>query len=222
MADRLTAMELFVRVTESGSFSAAARDSATSQSRVSKIIAGLEARLKAPLLVRTTRHMSLTETGERYYRQCKAVLAAIEDAESAVASGQQAITGRLRVNTSAMLALPLVLPALLAFRAKNPGLEVDLVMDDRRIDPVAEAVDLIVRVGALDDSRLVVRRVGRSTFGFYAAPAYLAQTAEPIARLADLARHAVIALPERRQARTIDTGDGAEPPAPCRGLARSP
>lgn len=206
MSDRLGAMETFVRVIESNSFSAAARALGTSQSRVSKTIAALEKRLDVRLLIRTTRHLSLTQAGGEYYRQCKAVLTAIEDAEVGARLGQHAVTGRLRVNAAAILALSLVQPALLAFRREHPGLSIDITMDDRRIDPVQEGVDLIVRVGALNDSGLVSRKVGTSTLGFYAAPSYL-QRSKPIARLADLSEHALIALPERQAQRGLEIGD---------------
>jgi len=201
MTDRLAAFETFVRVVEAQSFTAAARILGSSQSRVSKAIAALETRLGARLIARTTRHLALTPAGSELYVKARAILAAVEEAEAAVRADE--ISGRLKVNTSAMLALPLVQPALLAFRAAHPGLRIELVMDDRRIDPVEEGVDLIVRVGALDDSRLVARRAGSVRFGFYATPAYLAQAGEPQS-IEALATHRVIGIPERRGARPAD------------------
>lgn len=198
MADRLAAMETFVRVVDGNSFTAAARALGSSQSRVSKAIAALEARLGARLIVRTTRHISLTPDGTEFYRRARAILAATEEAEAGVRIGQDLIGGRIKVNTSAMLALPLVQPALLAFREAHPKLSIELVMEDRRIDPVEEGVDLIVRVGALDDSGLVARRAGAARFGFFAAPAYLAANPAPLRTLADLSQHTMIAIPERR------------------------
>jgi DNA-binding transcriptional LysR family regulator len=198
MADRLAAFETFVRVVEAQSFTAAAKTLGSSQSRVSKAIAALEARLGARLIARTTRHLTLTPAGSELYLKARAILAAVEEAEAAVRADE--IRGRLKVNTSAMLALPLVQPALLAFKELHPGLSIELVMDDKRIDPVEEGVDLIVRVGALDDSRLVARRAGAAGLGFYAAPGYLARAGTPLTR-ADLAEHTVIGLPERRGAR---------------------
>jgi DNA-binding transcriptional LysR family regulator len=201
MTDRLAAFETFVRVVEAQSFTAAARTLGSSQSRVSKAIAALESRLGARLIARTTRHLTLTPAGSELYLKARAILAAVEEAEAAVRADE--ISGRLKVNTSAMLALPLVQPALLAFKAAHPALRIELVMDDRRIDPVEEGVDLIVRVGALDDSRLVVRRAGSVRFGFYATPAYLARAGEPLS-LDELAAHSVIGIPERRGARSAD------------------
>lgn len=191
-------METFVRVVDGNSFTAAARALGSSQSRVSKAIAALEARLGARLIVRTTRHISLTPAGTEFYRRARAILAAAEEAEAGVRIGQDLIGGRIKVNTSAMLALPLVQPALLAFRAAHSKLSIELVMDDRRIDPVEEGVDLIVRVGALDDSGLVARRAGAARFGFYATPGYLTANPVKLDSLADLSRHTVIAIPERQ------------------------
>lgn len=201
MTDRLAAFETFVRVVEAQSFTAAARTLGSSQSRVSKAIAALESRLGARLIARTTRHLTLTPAGSELYLKARAILAAVEEAEAAVRADE--ISGRLKINTSAMLALPLVQPALLAFKAAHPALRIELVMDDRRIDPVEEGVDLIVRVGALDDSRLVARRAGSVSFGFYATPAYLARAGEPLS-LDELAEHSVIGIPERRGARSAD------------------
>lgn len=201
MTDRLAAFETFVRVVEAQSFTAAARALGSSQSRVSKAIAALEARLGARLIARTTRHLTLTPAGSELYLKARAILAAMEEAESAVRADE--ISGRLKVNTSAMLALPLVQPALLAFKAIHPELRIELVMDDRRIDPVEEGVDLIVRVGALDDSRLVARRAGAVRFGYFAAPAYLERAGEP-PTLEALAGHSVIGIPERRGSRSAE------------------
>jgi DNA-binding transcriptional LysR family regulator len=198
MTDRLAAFETFVRVVEAQSFTAAAKLLGSSQSRVSKAIAALEARLGARLIARTTRHLTLTPAGSELYLKARAILAAVEEAEAAVRADE--ISGRLKVNTSAMLALPLVQPALLAFKAAHPGLRIELVMDDRRIDPVEEGVDLIVRVGALDDSRLMARRAGGVRFGFYATAGYLAVAGVP-ETIEGLAGHSVIGIPERRGAR---------------------
>jgi DNA-binding transcriptional LysR family regulator len=201
MVDRLAALETFVRVVEAKSFTAAARTLGSSQSRVSKAIAALEARLGARLIARTTRHLTLTPAGSDLYLKARAILVAVEEAEAAVRADE--IGGRLKVNTSAMLALPLVQPALLAFKAAHPALRIELVMDDRRIDPVEEGVDLIVRVGELDDSRLVARRAGAVRYGFYATPRYLAATGQPDT-LEALATHSIIGIPERRGTRAGD------------------
>src|SRR5687767_309017 len=118
--DRVSEMEWFVRVVEAGSFSAAAAGSGTTQSFASKQVAQLETRLGVRLLNRTTRSVSLTEAGTAFYGRCVAVLASIDEAEATARMGQGAVHGRLRVNTSAVLAVALVQPALLAFRAEHP------------------------------------------------------------------------------------------------------
>lgn len=196
--DRLAAMETFVRVVEAKSFSAAARMTGASQPTVSKTVAELEQRLGTRLLNRTTRHLSLTEAGAIFYDRCRSVIAEIEDAEREARLGQASLRGTLRVNTSAVLAMALVQPALLTFRTEHPGVSIDLIMDDQRIDPVEEAVDLIVRFGVLEDSSLVARRAGSVSFGYFAAPSYLERSGHPLNRLEDLNHHEVITLRRRR------------------------
>src|SRR5687768_11448693 len=150
--DRLQAMETFARVVEGGSFSAAARAARVSQSQVSKLVAALEARVGTRLLNRTTRFVTPTEAGVAFYERCRAALVAIDEAEAEARAGQIAIRGTLRINTSAIAAASLVLPAAMAFRDANPGVRVDIVVDDRLIDPVQEGVDLLLRAGQLSDS----------------------------------------------------------------------
>ncbi|MCW5696399.1 MAG: LysR family transcriptional regulator [Bauldia sp.] len=197
MSDRLAAMETFVRVVDGGSFSAAAKSTGVSQPHVSKIVAGLEKRLGARLLNRTTRHITATEAGLAFYERCKAALTAIDDAETEARIGQGAIRGLLRINTSAMAGSALVLPAILAFRESHPGVRIEVAVDDRRIDPVQEGVDLIVRSGQLTDSTLVARRAGFAPLVLVAAPAYLVGRPAP-ATVKDLEDHAVVLIGRNR------------------------
>lgn len=195
-SDRLTTMEIFVRVVESGSFSSVARTRSTTQSAISKAIAALEARLGTRLLNRTTRSVAPTPAGLAYYSRCKSLLASISEAELEARFGQSALHGRLRVNTSAMLAMTLVQPVLLAFGRMHPQVAVELVMDDRRIDPVEQGADVIVRSGALADSTLMARRAGRSASGLYAAPSYL-ESAPALSNVADLGAHEIVTFTDR-------------------------
>lgn len=195
-SDRLMTMEIFVRVVESGSFSSVARARSTTQSAISKAVASLEARLGTRLLNRTTRSLAPTPAGLAYYSRCKSLLASIEEAELEARFAQSALHGRLRVNTSAMLAMTLVQPVLLAFGRLHPQVQLELVMDDRRIDPVEQGADVIVRSGALADSTLVARRAGRSAHGLYAAPSYL-EHAPALSNVADLEAHSVVMFTDR-------------------------
>lgn len=190
--DRIAEMQTFLRVVDLGSFSAAARETGLSQSYVSKIVAGLERRLGARLLNRTTRHVTPTEAGLIFYDRSKAALGAIDDAEAEARSGQVDLRGTLRISTSAMASAALVLPAILAFREAHPGVQIEAVVEDRRIDPVEERIDLIVRSGALTDSSLVARRAGYAELVIVASPAYLSGPRSIPATAGDLAAHDIV------------------------------
>lgn len=171
--DRFVSMAVFVTVVESGSFSAASRLLGLSQSRVSKIIAALEARLGTRLINRTSRHFSLTEAGRLYVDKCRAAIAAADEADDLARLGQEAIRGTLRVNTATFLAQALVQPALLAFGEMHPELRIDIVAQERRIDPIKEGIDLLVRSSDLDDSSLFRRKAGSAKRGLFVSPDYL-------------------------------------------------
>lgn len=176
--DRLAQIEAFIRVSEEGNFSAAARSLKTTQPSVSKAVADLEKRLGTRLLNRTTRSLSLTEAGAAYYRRMKRIVLLLDEANVEVQDGSESLRGRIRVNAPGLLASNLALPALLAFQKQFPEVTFDLIMEDRRIDPVGEAADVTVRIGALADSTLRARRAGAASIGYYAAPEYLARRRE--------------------------------------------
>lgn len=158
--DRLSALRLFVRAVETGSFSRAGRDSGMSQPATSRAIAALEADLGARLLMRTTRRLSVTEAGQRVYAQAQRLLAEEEALVEAAAGADREPIGRLRVSTSIALAIAEVAPHVDGFLKSWPRLRLDLAATDARIDPVAEGVDLILRLGPLTDSSLTGRRLG--------------------------------------------------------------
>jgi DNA-binding transcriptional LysR family regulator len=157
--DRLGSMAQFVRVVEAGSFSAAARILGQGQPAVSKAIAQLEARLGVRLVTRTTRALSLTDAGRVFYDRAKAVIDAAEEAEAAAKGADAALSGRLRVCAPVTFARLHIIPALPSFVAAHPGLDLDLVLDDRRIDLVEEGIDVAIRAGALADSSLVATHI---------------------------------------------------------------
>lgn len=158
--DRLTAMKTFVRVVESGSFSAVAREARATQSAVSKQVAALERALGARLLSRTTRSLALTEEGERYFEQARRLVAEIAEAESSLRQGEQQLTGWLRVAASVGFGRLKLLPLVKTFLAAHPGVKVDLRLNDGFIDLVEQGIDVAVRIGELADSTLVARRIG--------------------------------------------------------------
>ena len=174
--DRLSTLELFVRVVERASFSAAAADLGISRPVATAAIKDLERRLGTRLLQRTTRHVQPTAEGEAYYRRCVSILADLEDADRNAGGG---VGGLLRVDVPGNLARRLLLPALPAFLAEHPGLTVHIGESERFVDLVREGVDCVVRAGKLDDSDMVVRPLGVMQEITCASPDYLARYGTP-------------------------------------------
>lgn len=174
--DRFTTLDLFVRIVDRGSFSAAAADLSISRPVATTAIKDLEQRLGTRLLQRSTRHVQATVEGQAYYRRCVAILADLEDADRG-ASG--AVAGLLRVDVVGNLARTILLPALPEFLARHPALTVHLGEGERFVDLVREGVDCVVRAGELADSDMVVRRLGTMEEITVASPAYLAEHGTP-------------------------------------------
>ncbi|WP_407155907.1 LysR family transcriptional regulator [Bradyrhizobium sp. STM 3557] len=188
MLDRLTGMEVFVRVAGAGSLSGAARAMGLSQTMVTKHLAALEARLGTRLFHRTTRSLTITEAGRRYLDSTERLLADIEAAEAAVAAERVEPRGLLRLNVPLVFGVRQIAPRLAAFAARYPGVTVELGLNDRLVDLAEEGWDLAIRIGALRDSSLVARRLARCRMMICAAPAYLAAHGTPRTS-ADLASH---------------------------------
>lgn len=171
--DRLAAMQTFVRVVESGSFSAVAREIRSTQSAVSKQVAALERELGAKLLSRTTRSLALTEAGERYFTQARRLVAEIAEAEMALQDGEQKLSGWLRVAASVGYGRLKLLPMVRSFLAAHPNVKIDLRLNDGFVDLVEEGIDVAVRIGELADSSLVARRIGTTQRVLIASREYL-------------------------------------------------
>ena len=175
--DRLATLNLFVRIFERSSFSAAAADCGVSRPVATAAIKALEARLGTRLLQRSTRHVQPTVEGEAYYHRCVAILADLEDADRGAGG---AVAGVVRVDVVGHLARTTLLPALPEFLARHPALTVHLGEGERFVDLVREGVDCVVRAGALVDSDMVVRRLGMMEEITVASPAYLAKHGTPL------------------------------------------
>jgi DNA-binding transcriptional LysR family regulator len=186
--DRLRLIETFVRVADTGSFSAVARETHTTQSAISKQVQALEAQMGASLLMRSTRSHSLTEAGQLFYERCLQVLDNLEEARVEVLRAEHEISGVLRVAAPVAFGRLHIVPRLLAFYERYPRLKVQLQLDDGFVDLVAAGIDVAFRVGELKDSRLVARRIGTAHRAVLASPAYLSRHGEP-AHPDDLARH---------------------------------
>lgn len=191
LMDKLQAMATFMRVVEARSFSKAAETLSMPRSTVTTVVKNLEAHLGAPLLRRSTRSLSLTEAGERYYASCQAIFADIASAEGQVLPHGKAPRGRVRADMPGVIGRAIVLPRLSEFEARYPDIELVLGMSDRPADLIFEGIDCAVRTGALADSTLVARRVGELNWLTCASPRYLKQHGEPIAP-SELSNHRVI------------------------------
>ncbi len=176
--DRFLLMHSFARVVETGSFSAVARELGTGQPNVSRHIAALERYLGTRLLHRSTRKLTLTPEGERYYSETRRVIDAITEAESN-ARGEDAPQGLLRVACPTLLGRSHIIPRVKAILTQFPGMEIDLQIGDRYIDLVEEGIDLAIRIGTLKDSALKARRIGAAERLCVASSEYLAEHLAP-------------------------------------------
>src|SRR5919201_2395137 len=176
--DRMTSMATFVKVVESGGFSAAARVLSMSPSMVTTHVQSLEELLGVRLLNRSTRRVSLTEVGHAYYERCLQILADVEDADQIAQALQSTPRGTLRLNTSVAIP-PFLAPVITEFTALYPDVTIDLTMTDRMIDLVEDGFDLAVRNMAIPDSSLVTRRVATYRFVVCGSPDYFAKRGMP-------------------------------------------
>ncbi len=185
--DRLTSMGAFVKVVESGGFSAAGRRLNMSATMVSNHIRALEEHLGARLLNRTTRKVSLTDVGKAYYERCTQILAEMEDADRIAGALQSTPRGRLRLFVGTHI-VRFIAPVLADYLALYPDVEVELIMGERMVDMVGEGLDLAILPLPPTDSSLIVRRLANWRPVLCCSPDYLARRAPPV-RLADLADH---------------------------------
>ncbi len=177
--DRLLAMESYVRTVERGSFAAGATGRGLSPSMVGNHVRFLEARLGALLLNRTTRQQSLTEFGRAYYEQCRRILRDIDDAERSADLAQSTPRGLLRV-TAPMSLGTTIMPAIIAvYLHGHSEVQVELVLQDQRLDMLADELDVAIRVGRLPDSGLIVRALSPLRLVACASPSYLAAHGHP-------------------------------------------
>jgi DNA-binding transcriptional LysR family regulator len=178
--DRFDAMQAFVRVVETGSFTKAAATLHMSKTTVTQLVQQLEARLRVRLLNRTTRKVNVTADGAAYYERVVRLLGDIDDAETSLSSASMAPRGRLRVDVPSPLARMLLIPALPGFFARYPEIQLTVGASDRIVDIIGENVDCVVRGGEITDQSLVARHVGDLELGIYAAPGYLHRFGTPL------------------------------------------
>lgn len=209
--DRILAVKLFVRVVELGSFSKAAAELGIGQPAVTKQVARMEQQLGARLLHRSTHGVTATEIGALYYEKCRVIAHHVEEADSVAALLQSQIRGAMRISTSVAFGRQVLGPLLMRFMRDNPGLQVDLGVEDRYVDMIEQGVDLAIRMGRLADSTLGARYLGLNPWVLVAAPAFLEARHAP-ARPQDLAAHdCLIYSTVQGDARWHFTGPGGQP-----------
>jgi len=194
--NRLSAMEAFVRVIETGSFSGAARQLRIGQPAVSKAIAQLEERLGVRLLLRTTHGLTPTESGQNFYEHAKRALEEVEEADLAARGAGAALSGRLRICAAVTFARLHVMPHLPAFLEEHPALDIDVILDDRNVDLIEAGVDVALRMGSLTDSSLTARKIGQSRRVVLGTPSYFARAGEPQTPI-DLVGHQAVIYDQR-------------------------
>jgi DNA-binding transcriptional LysR family regulator len=190
--NRSAEMEVFVRVVESGGFSAAARFLRLTPSAISKLVGRLETRLGSRLVNRSTRKLQLTAEGQAFYQRSLDILADIAEAEREAASGA-APRGRVRVNSNVPFGMHYLLPLVPRFVAAHPEVQLDIVLSDQVVDLLEQRADVAIRVGPLRSSQLVARKLGESRMVVVAAPRYLKRRGVPKA-LGDLPQHNLISF----------------------------
>ncbi len=177
--DKLAQIRAFVRVAERASFSAVARDLQVTQSAVSKAIGALEKSLGTRLVSRSTRSVSLTEAGRRYYERCRQILADLDQADAAVGELNAGATGTLNITTAVPFGLMFISPRVVRFKQLNPALAINLDLNDQPLNLVEQNIDVAIRLGHLNTPGLVARKLGNSPFVAVAAPEYLLARGTP-------------------------------------------
>jgi len=189
----LDRMRSFVRVAERGSLSAVAREQGVGQSTITRQIAELEDAVGVPLLSRTTRRVTLTDEGRRYYANCLQILRLVDQASDDARSAQGAVAGTIRISVTAALGIRHVSRLIFAFQDIHRDIGIDLNLTDERIDLVREGIDIALRLGPLDYSSLKLRSLGRSQRLLVASPDYLDRRGRPLVPK-DLTTHEGIRL----------------------------
>jgi len=193
----MAAMQAFVLVVDTGSFSAAARRLNVGQPAVSKLIAQMEERLGVKLLVRSTRGLTATEAGLNYYERARRAIVEADEAELAARGAGTSLTGKLRVAAAVTFARIHLMPRLPEFLQQHPDLEIEVVLDDRNVDLVQEGIDVALRMGRqLADSSLTARRIASAPCVVVGTPTYFARAGEPTAPC-DLTAHQAVIYDQR-------------------------
>ncbi|MGY2289682.1 LysR family transcriptional regulator [Pseudomonas sp. SDO528_S397] len=217
--DRLTAMETFVHVVETGSFSAAAKRLGVGQPAVSKSVGLLEARLAVRLVMRSTRGLTPTEAGLAFYEQARRAIDHANEADAAAQGAGGRLSGSLRISAGVTFARLHIIPHLGPFLDRHPGLNIDVILDDQVLNLVEKGIDVALRIGNLSDSNLTARRIGQSPSRVFATPTYLQRHGEPQSP-ADLLQHETVIYSPIDSTRWTFERDGQRHPVVAHGRLR--
>jgi len=220
--DRITSIELFIRVVETGSFSKAASDVGITQPTATKAVAAMEKRLGARLLHRSTRGVMLSEVGALYYDKCKLIAREVDEADNLATLLQSKVGGTLRISTSVAFGRRVLVPLVLRYMREHPEITIDLSFDDRYVNLVEQGVDLAIRMGPMADSTLGARYLGTNPWMMVAAPSYLNQRGTPRSA-ADLPSHACVVYSSVQgdDRWSLKTAAGEKLSVPVKGPLRS-
>jgi LysR family transcriptional regulator, regulator for bpeEF and oprC len=188
LTDRILGVEEFMTVAQAGSFVAASERLGLTPSGVGKAVQRLEERLGLRLFNRTTRRVALTQDGEIFLDRCHRLITDFDDAEAEIDARRSEIAGPIRINAPVAYGRLKIIPALAPFLKAHPEISLDLRLSDRIIDPVEERIDLLIRIGMLDDSGMWARKIDNIRFGVFAANTYL-KDAPPLTATTDLSNH---------------------------------
>ena len=177
--NELEEIRVFTQLVDSQSATKAAERMGVANSAISRRLKDLEQRLGVQLIRRTTRRMSLTESGEIYYQRCKQLLEDFDNAQTEITQTKTHLKGRLRIASPVTFGVNHLSPAIAAFMHKHPDIEIDLDMSDRRVDLVEEGFDVAIRVGTLEDSTLIARKLAPVSHVVCAAPSFFQQYGKP-------------------------------------------
>ncbi|MBF0750997.1 MULTISPECIES: LysR family transcriptional regulator [unclassified Pasteurella] len=177
--DKLNAISIFCKVVETQSFTQAALQQNISVAMASKLVSQLEEHLKTRLLQRTTRKIMPTEAGMMYYQRCQGILQDLDEADASISNMTTSLQGNLLISVPRDFGLLFISPNLPMFIAAHPNLHIEVEFNDKKIDLLAEGYDLALRIGYMQDSSLVARKISTSTIHFAASPRYLDQYGVP-------------------------------------------
>ena len=209
--NRLEELEAFVAVVDYRGFGNAGEKLGIAKSMVSRRVSELERRLGVQLLQRTTRRQSLTDAGRDLYQRATQILCDLHDAEQAVTQDQESVSGRIRLTLPLGFGVNQLAQPISDFLARHPGIRIEVDLNDRQVDLVAENIDLAIRVGELRDSNLIARKLASVHFAICASPGYLREHGEPRTP-ADIADHEVLVYSNVSAGRQWDLVQGESKP----------